>query len=149
MQITEVDIAIIIDISKCGLSGLAARTSTSCCRALRRMDNQCWRTLSRVQSPVGAQIIIIIITFCQYQPRERGDTRYQLSYNEAYLPTLHRIRLGIPFCGDSYNTHSTLPMLQVFRRRGEGREMEDKNISGYCVLNHLLDQQRRLQIFLD
>ena len=55
MQITKVDIAIIIDISKCGLSGLAARTSTSCCRALRRMDNQCWRTLSRVQSPVGAQ----------------------------------------------------------------------------------------------
>ena len=102
---------------------------------------------SRVQS--GHKIIIIIITFCQYQPRERGDTRYQLSYNEAYLPTLHRIRLGIPFCGDSYNTHSTLPMLQVFRRRGEGREMEDKKISGYCLLNHLLDQQRRLQIFLD
>ena len=50
VQITKVVIAIITHISKCGLSGLAARTSTS--RALRRMDNQCWRTLSRVQSPV-------------------------------------------------------------------------------------------------
>ena len=124
MQITKVDIAIIIDISKCGLSGLAARTSTSCCRTLRRMDNQCWRTLSRVQSPVGAQIIIIIITFCQYQPRERGDTRYQLSYNEAYLPTSHYTGLGSAFHSVVTHTIPTLPFL-CFKCSDEGRGSGD------------------------
>ena len=77
---------------------------------------------SRVQS--GHKIIIIIITFCQYQPRERGDTRYQLSYNEAYLPTSHYTGLGSAFHSVVTHTIPTLPFL-CFKCSDEGRGSGD------------------------
>ena len=117
------------------------------------MDNQCWRTLSRVQSPVGAQnnYNYNYVLSIPAEAEREGTLVTNSAITRRIYP--HYTGLGSAFhsvvTGDSYNTHSTLPMLQVFRRRGEGREMEDKKISGYCLLNHLLDQQRILQIFLD